>query len=206
LIYRPGDLGRAAFLAGGGELTRAEVIQAHDRLVRLNGAGATLTELQTVTGLGKADVARLIEILCSQGLAENRRGRVRLRVADFDPLGVPLEGEAHRRAYERSRLDMMRGYAELRDCRRRYVLNYFGEEPEWRRCERCDVCLTLGPAPDADAAGPFAIDELVEHPSLGRGTVQRVTADTLTVLFETAGYKTLDLALVQEQHLLRPAT
>jgi ATP-dependent DNA helicase RecQ len=51
--------------------------------------------------------------------------------------------------------------------------------------------------------GAYAIDQRVEHPSLGRGTVERVTAESVTVLFETAGYKTLDLAIVEEQHLLR---
>ncbi|HEV7663236.1 MAG TPA: RecQ family ATP-dependent DNA helicase [Chloroflexota bacterium] len=208
LIYRPGDLGRAAFLAGGGQLTRDEVLQAHGGLLKLTSGSATMTELQTVTGLGRADLARLVDILREQGIAEQRRNKIRLLVADFDPYAIPLDGEAHRRAYERSRLDMMRAYAELRECRRRYVLNYFGEEPDWRRCERCDVDLARPPTatPDSEPRGPFAIDDRVVHRTLGAGVIQRVTVDSLTVLFEAAGYKTLDAAIVQEQGLLQLAT
>jgi ATP-dependent DNA helicase RecQ len=204
LIYRPGDLGRAAFLAGGGELTRQEVIRAHTALTRLQGASVTFSDLHKETGLGLADLARLAEILREQGIAEEHDGRIQLLVSDFDPQAVPLEREVRRRAYERSRLDMMRGYAELRECRRRYLLNYFGEEPEWRRCGRCDVDVTHS-APRADEAvhGAYAIGDRVAHRSLGEGTVERVTANTLTILFDNAGYKTLDLELVQEQNLLR---
>ncbi|MCA1648215.1 MAG: RecQ family ATP-dependent DNA helicase, partial [Chloroflexi bacterium] len=204
LIYRPGDLGRAAFLAGGGELTRAEVIQARDGLLRLNGRGATLLELQTTTQLGRADLVRLVDILKQQGLAEQRGGRVRLRVADFDPQALPLEREAHRRAYERSRLEMMRTYAELRSCRRRYILNYFGEEPDWRSCNNCDVdqLHPVAVATPDTPPGPFSIQERVTHPSFGAGVVQRVEGDVLTVLFDTAGYRTLDVGIVTEQNLL----
>jgi ATP-dependent DNA helicase RecQ len=201
LIYRPGDLGQAAFLAGGGELTREEVVHAREGLVRTGTAGGTLRELQAATGLGRADLARLVEILVEQGLAQQRRGRVRLRVPDFDPEQLPLEREAHRRAYERSRLEMMRAYAELRDCRRRYLLNYFGEEPDWQRCDNCDVDLR-SESPAAPADGPYAVNDRVVHPSLGEGVVERVAGDTVTVLFEQAGYKTLGLEVVQEQGLL----
>jgi ATP-dependent DNA helicase RecQ len=204
LIYRPGDLGRAAFIASGGELTREELVQARAGLLQLNGQGATLTDLQTVTGLGKADVVRLVEVLLEHGIAQQRRGRVRLRVADFDPQEVSLEREEHRRAYERSRLDMMRAYAELRECRRRYILNYFGEEPEWQACGNCDVDLArAGSVPEHPAtASPFAPRDRVKHPSLGEGVVQRVTSDALTVLFDRSGYKTLDPEIVQDQELL----
>jgi ATP-dependent DNA helicase RecQ len=201
LIYRPGDLGRAAFLAGGGELTREEVVRARDGL--LGCGGGTLSELEAATGLGRADLARLVDILVEQGIAQQRRGRVKLRVPDFDPHALPLEREAHRRAYERSRLEMMRAYAELRDCRRRYVLNYFGEEPDWQRCGRCDVDLEANAQVAAARQGPFQVNDQVAHRSLGRGVVQRVAGDTLTVLFDQAGYKTLGLDLVHEQDLLR---
>ena len=203
LIYRPGDLGRAAFLAGGGELTREEVVQAHAGLVRQRAG--TLRELQAATGLGRADLIRLVAILMAEGILEQRRGRLRLRVADFDPTLVPLDAEEHRRAYERSRLDMMRGYAELRECRRRYILNYFGAEYPAEGCGMCDVDLARPRQPRVAPADPplaLAVADRVRHAGWGTGVVQRVTADTLTVLFDTAGYKTLAADLVRDQSLL----
>jgi ATP-dependent DNA helicase RecQ len=52
------------------------------------------------------------------------------------------------------------------------------------------------------SASPFSIDDRVAHPSLGEGVVQRVTGDVLTVLFDAAGYKTLDAEIVQADNLL----
>ena len=66
--------------------------------------------------------------------------------SDFDPTAVAIEAvesQDARRAYERSRIDMLRTYAELRDCRRRFLLEYFGEPaaPDWV-CGNCDACDT----------------------------------------------------------------
>jgi hypothetical protein len=49
----------------------------------------------------------------------------------------------------------------------------------------------------------FAIHDRVVHVSLGEGVVQRVSGDTLSVLFDKVGYKTLGSDIVQQQHLLR---
>jgi ATP-dependent DNA helicase RecQ len=197
LIYRPGDLGRAAFLAAGGELTRDEVVSAHAGLAPLTGKSASVAELEAAAGLGRADLLRLITILEEQHVLR-RRGR-RFEVArDFDPRELPLEREAARRAYDRSRLEMMRSYAELRQCRWRYILNYFGEEPEWDVCGVCDSDTRNDP----QAQGPFEVNDRVVHVSMGEGVVQRVTADSITVLFEQNGYRTLDTGLIMEEGLV----
>jgi ATP-dependent DNA helicase RecQ len=213
LIYRPGDLGRAAFLGASGELTREEVVQGQIGLVaRREG---TLAELTEATGLSRGDTARLLGILKAEGLMAERRGRFRLLVPDFDPAALPLEAEARRRAYEHSRLEMMRGYAECPACRRCYLLNYFGEEYESERCGHCDNDLAAPPAaalepatdavdgptsPDVDA--PFVVNDHVVHAAWGTGVVHRFAGDALTVLFDQVGYKTLRSDVVQEQQLL----
>ncbi|MEV4580343.1 RecQ family zinc-binding domain-containing protein [Nonomuraea jabiensis] len=49
-----------------------------------------------------------------------------------------------RRDVERTRLEMMRHYAETDDCRRRFLLGYFGEQlPD--PCGNCDTCLAGTP-------------------------------------------------------------
>lgn len=209
LIYRPADLGRAAFLSGGGQLTRDDVCKAHGALQ--GHSKTTLEDFEQRTRLNKGDLARLITTLERQGILEEDCGNLRLVQADFDPDQVSFDQEEHRRAYERSRLEMMRGYAELSGCRWEYILNYFGEEFEDERCELCDADL-LSPLeagrpnnnPEASEA-PFSLGEEVIHEKLGHGVVQRLAENKITVLFDKAGYKTLSTELVLKQELLRRA-
>ncbi len=209
IIYRPADLSRAAFLAATSELTPEKVGRAREALV--DQPELTVEELEAASGLSRAEVVRLVGILARHRVVRERGGRVRLLVEDFDPKGVSLEIEERRKAYERSRTEMMRAYAELTGCRRVYLLNYFGEEYESDRCDMCDNDLLEGdagwipvePAEEVDTG--FRMGDRVVHEAWGPGVIQRVAEDSLTVLFDRVGYKTLATALVQAQGLLRPA-
>jgi ATP-dependent DNA helicase RecQ len=105
-----------------------------------------------------------------------------------------------RAEYERSRLELMRTYAEARSCRRSLLLGYFGEELE-PPCGNCDVC----DAGDADepAERPYEIGARVRHATFGEGAVHGYDGDKLVVLFDDSGFKTLALELVAEH--LEPA-
>lgn len=207
LIYRPGDLGRASFLAATGQLKRTDVERLRAGL--LAHPYATRRELEQSTDLSKGDLTRLLDLLKSERIVVERRGRFSLRAADFDPAQVSLEGEAHRHAYERSRLAMIRSYAETDACRRRYLLNYFGDDSEDDGCTMCDndmprateQRIVIRPE-SVPTESPFEIGERVNHNTWGAGIIQRVTDDSLTVLFDTAGYKTLSTATVYEHELL----
>jgi ATP-dependent DNA helicase RecQ len=99
---------------------------------------------------------------------------------------------------------MMRGYAETTDCRRQFLLGYFGEQLD-EPCGNCDNCSS-GSAQEqdiVDQSSPFAVETPVEHSEWGPGIVMRVEDDRLVVLFEEVGYKTLALAAVTENGLLR---
>ncbi len=207
LVYRPGDMGRAAFLSGSGRLVRSEVMRAREGL--LAHRDATWEELEQATRLKAGDLARLVGFLQRDGILEERRGRLRMLAPDFDPERVSLRAEESRRLYERSRLEMMRGYAETDGCRRRYVLNYFGQEYDFERCNLCDND-TLPPAAAAVAVreaetpvSPYRVGDPVVHATLGAGVVQRVAGDTVTILFDRAGYRTLEIGAVLRQGLLK---
>src|SRR5689334_20061320 len=97
---------------------------------------------------------------------------------------------------------MMRSYAEAAACRREFILNYFGESFDPRDCRRCDNSLNVRAMPGTAPIGPYSVGTAVRHVSWGEGIVERVTADSLTVLFDAVGFKTFDLALVQERKLI----
>ena len=112
--------------------------------------------------------------------------------------------ETHQRL-TRSRIEMMRGYAETTGCRRQFLLGYFGEQLA-HPCGNCDTC-EAGTAQDQleEEAAPFPSGSDVEHQEWGHGVVMSVEQDRLTVLFDQVGYKTLSLAAVVEHDLLSRA-
>jgi ATP-dependent DNA helicase RecQ len=102
---------------------------------------------------------------------------------------------------ERSRLEMMRRYAEHTGCRRSFLLSYFGQAYP-APCGNCDNDVL---APTAAATPePFAVGARVTSDRWGRGTVQRYDGDQMTVLFDDHGYRDLLVPLVLERKLLRP--
>jgi ATP-dependent DNA helicase RecQ len=102
---------------------------------------------------------------------------------------------------ERSRLEMMRRYAEHTACRRSFLLTYFGQSYRGP-CGRCDNDIRR--VSPASAIEPFAVGGRVMSDRWGEGTVQRYDGDQLTVLFDDHGYRDLLLPLVLERRLLRP--
>lgn len=99
---------------------------------------------------------------------------------------------------------MMRGYAETTGCRRQFLLGYFGEDlPE--PCGRCDRCAAgTGDAAPRRAAGAYPVQARVRHPQFGEGVVMTHgrDPDTVTVLFDEAGYRSLALDAVDGNGLL----
>ena len=103
---------------------------------------------------------------------------------------------------------MMRGYAETTRCRRQFLLGYFGEQLD-EPCGNCDTCSdgsAVQTESGTDDDVPFPAETPVEHSEWGAGVVMRVEEDRLVVLFDEVGYKTLGIAAVTENELLRPRT
>jgi ATP-dependent DNA helicase RecQ len=103
---------------------------------------------------------------------------------------------------ERTRLTMMRRYAEHPGCRRSFLLTYFGQDYPGP-CGNCDNDLEHPEAPPTDV--PFAVGTHVVSERWGSGTVQRYDGDHVTVLFDEHGYREMLVPLVLDRGLLRPA-
>jgi ATP-dependent DNA helicase RecQ len=102
---------------------------------------------------------------------------------------------------ERTRLAMMRRYADHAGCRRSFLLTYFGQDYPGP-CGNCDNDENAAPSPAADT--PFAVGSRVVSGQWGPGTVQRYDGDSITVLFDEHGYRQLYVPVVRERALLRP--
>ncbi|MEH3089892.1 MAG: RecQ family ATP-dependent DNA helicase [Microbacterium arborescens] len=207
LHYRPEDLSLRRFFAASAP-KRGE-------LKRLVGAiaGSTLSraELAAAGGLSARRVTSLLTVLVDAGAVRLSRAGAALRrgMTVERAVEAALERAEERERIDRSRIEMLRGYAETRRCRRATLLGYFGQdyvEP----CENCDTCLAsaadreahVGDDSEPRADAPFAVDDVVRHHEWGEGTVMAVEDDRVTVFFESEGYKVLSVELVAERGLL----
>jgi ATP-dependent DNA helicase RecQ len=206
LFYRVEDVGRRRFFASGrvdgAVLDRvARVLHTVDHPVEPKALMEELRLSQTkvVTAVHRLEEAGAVEV--------DPEGLVTAACPDDATLEECVEmatqAEEDREQFDKSRVEMMRGYAEADSCRRAFVLGYFGEafEPP---CGNCDVCEAGGGEVSSDVPDELGVGARVEHPEWGPGTVQAVDGDTLTVVFDSVGYKTLALAVVEERGLLEP--
>ena len=111
------------------------------------------------------------------------------------------EAQENLRKFARSRIEMMRGYSDMTNCRREYILNYFGEAYT-PPCDSCDNYLAGLSGAKLPSTKPFPIDSQVVHQAWGPGLVMRYVGDTMVVLFDSVGYRTLAVDVVMERGLL----
>jgi ATP-dependent DNA helicase RecQ len=208
LFYRSQDLGLRRFFSGGGRVDADDIEHVAAVVDAEDGDSLRPDEVARRTGLSlakaEAALSRLEEVdaveFDASGAAETVDGGAGEEAAD-----EAARAEDRHREFERTRVEMMGAYAETRDCRRRYLLNYFGEELA-DQCGFCDNC-EAGRSSEQDAeALPFALGSRVRHPKWGEGAVQRYEADTIVVRFDEVGYRTLALPLVLDSGLLEPAS
>jgi ATP-dependent DNA helicase RecQ len=191
LIYRPEDVGAARHLTARG-VSEARVAEVAQELAAA-GAGEPGSRARTLA------LARLVDVGAA---AWGTDGRVRWTGAmDVDAARAASRAEAEReREVERSRLEMMRRYAEHTGCRRSFLLSYFGQDYPGP-CGRCDNDRRR--AATAPVSEPFPVGARVASDRWGEGTVQRYDGDQVTVLFDDHGYRDLLVPLVIERGLLR---
>ncbi|HEX6470804.1 MAG TPA: ATP-dependent DNA helicase RecQ [Streptosporangiaceae bacterium] len=203
LHYRSEDLGLRRFFAAG--KADEDMLRRLATLVHEHGGTVSARSVRTTLRISASKLTSLVNLLQQAAAIEvNGRGDLRYAAHGPEPDEAVADAMAHdhnRRRIDASRIDMMRGYAETTGCRRRYLLEYFGE-PSPRTCDNCGNCVSGATAETGTYNRPFPVHSEVVHASWGPGTVMSADPDRITVLFDDTGYKTLSLEALQRDALL----
>jgi ATP-dependent DNA helicase RecQ len=215
LFYCPEDLNLRRFLSSSGQLEVEQVEQVASA-IQEQEEPIQPEELQDQTGLSPSKLTTVLNRLEAVGVAEILpTGEVMAGEAlagddsDLDlnqAAEAALSAQERYQQYVRSRLEMVRGYAEVQGCRREYILNYFGEQLE-QSCRFCDNCMaeqnsngnSNSQDDSCEVEQPYPPNSRVVHQSWGEGTVMRYEADKMVILFDQVGYKTLDVNFVKQR-------
>jgi ATP-dependent DNA helicase RecQ len=201
LLYRPADLGMARHLTARAVSGEA-VASVADRLAAISDE-IDVDELAAALRLGSRSATLALARLVDVGAAcWSANGGVLWSgaLSVVDALRASDEETTREREIERSRLEMMRRYAEHTGCRRSFLLTYFGQDYRGP-CGRCDNDRrgsAVQPGPEVFPVGARVVSE-----RWGEGTVQRYDGDQVTVLFDAHGYRDLLVSIVVERGLLK---
>lgn len=214
LFYNPSDLNLRRFMNSRGQLD-AEALEQVAQVLQDQLDPISPQEIQDQVDLSKTKVKKALNQLAEVDAVEQLAGGEVMpteAIGDTEAaVAAALEVQERQQQFEKSRLEMIRGYAEARDCRRKYLLNYFGEAFE-APCDNCDLCKaaanreepeTKSNSNSTNARTPFAINSRVEHSSWGQGTVMSYEDDKITILFDSVGYKSLSLDVLRLRKLLK---
>jgi ATP-dependent DNA helicase RecQ len=200
LFYRAEDLGLARFF--NTQRPDAELLRAV-----YSGLDVTrprrLKDLRAGIGLQGRKLTNAVNLLEEAGAVSSCRKGLRADGRDADAaVSAALHVVEMRERVDQSRVEMMRGYAETRSCRRQFLLSYFGQTLAGP-CGNCDRCLDSGQVGDTTVAEPaLTINTPVQHRDWGDGVVIGGDTDRVTVLFDQYGYRTLSMRAVEENNLL----
>ncbi|HVS45146.1 MAG TPA: ATP-dependent DNA helicase RecQ [Verrucomicrobiae bacterium] len=198
LIYRMSDTRVQNYFLTGKYPDVEEVQRVFGTIEIFGGQeqGVSMTDLRKILQIPLTKLKVILALLKKAGFLEmlGRSSYVLTEAARMNrELVLSLASYETKKSYDQSKLAMMLQYAETTSCRRRFILNYFGEAYTVDTCGACDNCLRLTASGGHAAAstGEFRITDIVTHPKFGQGTVERTEKDLVTVLFPNVGYKTL---------------
>ncbi len=161
--------------------------------------GVSMTDLRKILQLPLTKLKVILALLKKGGFIESA-GRSKYGLTEAARknrhLVLNLASYETKKSYDQSKLAMMLQYAETTSCRRRFILNYFGEDYDLLNCGACDNCLSEREAPieqveEVRGQTGYRIADVVVHTKYGQGTIERTERDLVTVLFPSVGYKTL---------------
>ena len=203
LFHRPEDLGLHRFHSGAS--VDDALLRSVLAVLRQEGGSVSLRDLRQHAGGAARSVTRAVNQLELAGVVRVRRSTVSASdVPTAEAVTRATEAAEERATVERTRLEMMRGYAETTGCRRQFLLGYLGEQLDQPcgHCERCEEAPDEVRRRAGAGEGSFPVDSRVTHREWGPGVVMSVEQDRFTVLFEREGYRTLSVQAVQDEDLL----
>jgi ATP-dependent DNA helicase RecQ len=198
LIYRMSDTRVQNYFLTG-KYPGVEEVQRVFGTIEVFGdqsGGVSLTDLRKILQLPLTKLKVILALLKKSGhIQPVSRSTYALTeaVRNNRDLALNLTSYETKKSYDQSKLAMMLQYAETASCRRRFILNYFGEDFDEENCGACDNCLVAAVRGTdfSNSTGEFRIADVVVHKKFGHGTVERTEKDLVTVLFPSVGYKTL---------------
>jgi ATP-dependent DNA helicase RecQ len=202
LFYRSDDLSLAKFFTA--HRPDEELLRAVFTRLR-GGPPMRLTELRTELGSHGRRLTNAVNLLEQAGALTSGNRGFSVRTDDVDAaISAAVELVATRERVDRSRVEMMRGYAETHRCRRQFLLAYFGETlpAPCGNCDRCSAAASDDLSAPAVSDPSFPVDTVVDHRDWGPGVVISTDADRITVLFDDYGYRTLALAAIHDNDVL----
>jgi ATP-dependent DNA helicase RecQ len=205
LVSRPDDIGLNQYLRSGGVPRRATLETVLEAVRTLqDDPAADQQALVAASGLAARTASRALGVLLDTGAVVREDGALRATGLSAQAAAeLAAERQEERATVERSRVEVVRAYADTTDCRRRLLLELLGEKHP-HRCGTCDSC-DAGTSVDVEDA-PLRPGQPVEHAEWGTGQVSVVEEDRVTVFFAERGYVTLDTAVAWESGLLRAAS
>ena len=172
LLFQHGDVKLQEFLIEA-STPRVELLRAIWRLLRddpHHGVNPAAARRHLPGEPGDAQVGTAVRFLLRAGHLREVEGVIEaVRPGDDGPPPAPIDAAVlgARAEVERTKLRAMVAYAYASSCRRRYILDYFGDEDARAiaGCSACDVCLGAGrrALSDEERAGALAALTLVER-------------------------------------------
>ncbi len=207
LFWCPDDLVLQRFM-GGGMTLESETLERVVTALAAVGEPVAPHLVQQDLGLTDARASAVLRRLEEVGAVEIFENGWVMAIRGVDTRAAVVEAlklQGRYRRYVRSRLDMLKAYAEGSGCRRAFLLGYFGEAHD-APCGNCDLCDQLGhTGAETDAqVFPFRVGYRVEHDLYGPGEITGIDDEKVTLRFEREGYMQLALDHVLENQLLRP--
>jgi ATP-dependent DNA helicase RecQ len=163
LYFRPEDLRLPRFFASG-TVDEALLTRIADAIRGAGGDPVRIDDIAAGLDVTRARVTRAANLLQqAEAISVDPAGLVWRNEFGVDEAVAAAAAEAEQmRTVELTRVEMMRGYAETEDCRRHFLLGYFGEELPGL-CGSCDNCEDGSAQALSDVDTGFAVQAKVRH-------------------------------------------